>query len=212
MDRIKKMINKNKNAFLFVLVILFFFLLGKIHDLAPSIFMISAIVVGLAYSLFTTYNYRKRKLKYVVFPSVNDSNSEFTFFFFGSALLLGAAFFYCMDYMTSIWLYVVGVVIVLLFFNGFYRMAQGFLNIKSGVLRAYGLEEEIKVDEINYIEIHHNRILLKAVNGKTWLASNIKIDKIASQEIENYLSKNLVKQPVTIVNQLGGITNRNSSI
>ncbi|WP_128353350.1 hypothetical protein [Pedobacter chitinilyticus] len=162
------------------------------------------MLVGLAYSLLTSYNYRRGKLEYVVFPVYNDDHSQFQSFFFSGALLVGLVIAYYADYTTVFWSCVCLFIILLLFFSALFNMPGGFLKVKSNRMSLYGVPETIEMEEINAIDIYHDRIVVHGLKGKIWLASNIKIDHVYAEKIASYLSTNLVNYPVNINNQLIG--------
>ncbi len=203
-DRVKLLVNKYPQVFWFVVWILFYILLSKVHELASTIFLVIAMLVGLAYSLLTSYNYRRGKLEYVVFPVYNDDHSQFQSFFFSGALLVGLVIAYYADYTTVFWSCVCLFIILLLFFSALFNMPGGFLKVKSNRMSLYGVPETIEMEEINAIDIYHDRIVVHGLKGKIWLASNIKIDHVYAEKIASYLSTNLVNYPVNINNQLIG--------
>lgn len=203
-DRVKLLVNKYPQVFWFVVWILFYILLSKVHELASTIFLVIAMLVGLTYSLLTSYNYRRGRLKYVVFPIYNDDHSQFQSFFFSSALLVGLVIFYYVGYTNVFWSCVCLFIILLLFFSALFNMPGGFLKVKSNRMSLYGVPETIEMEEINAIDIYHDRIVVHGLKGKIWLASNIKIDHVYAEKIASYLSTNLVNYPVNINNQLIG--------
>ncbi|WP_343530603.1 hypothetical protein [Pedobacter sp.] len=204
MNKVKLLIEKYPKAFGFVVWILFYFLLSKVHELASTIFMVLATLVGLAYSLLTSYNYRRGKLGYVVFPAYNDDHSQFQSFFFSGALLVGLVIAYYAGYTTVFWSCACLFIILLLFFSALFNMPEGFLKVKSNKITLYGVPEAIEIEEINDIDVYHDRIVVRSQRGKIWLASNLKIDQAYAEKIASYLSTNLINHSVNINNQVIG--------
>lgn len=204
MDKVKLLIKKYPKAVGFVFWILFYFLLSRVHELASTIFMVIATLVGLAYSLLTSYNYRRGKLEYVVFPVYNDDHSQFQSFFFSGALSVGLVIAYYAGYTNVFWSCACLFIILLLFFSALFNMPEGFLKLKSNKMSLYGVQETIEIEEINAIDVYHDRIVVHGLKGKIWLASNIKIDQAYAEKIASYLSANLVNHPVNINNQVIG--------
>jgi|GEM_PF-4602744 len=204
MDKVKLLIKKYPKAFGFVFWILLYFLLSRVHELASTIFMVIATLVGLACSLLTSYNYRQGRLKYVVFPVYNDDHSQFQSFFFSGALLVGLVIAYYAGYTTVFWSCVCLFIILLLFFSALFNMPEGFLKITENGIGLYGVQETIEVEEVSAIDIYHDRIVVRSLKGKIWLASNIKIDQTYAEKIASYLSANLVNHPININNQVIG--------
>lgn len=152
------------------------------------------------------------KLKYVVFAAYNDDYSRFYSLFFSVAVLLVIGFSHYLNFLSIVWFSVGVLVALLLLANGFYAMPGGFLKIKSATLRLSGLAEAVAIEYIASIDIYHNRIVIKGLNGKVWLASNLKINELASKEIINYLSASLIGQAVAVTNHLEGSLTRQSKI
>ena len=203
MDLFRKFLVRYDKAFWFILWVFSFFILRKIHELAALIALITLVVLGLVYSLYTTYRYRKGKLNYIVFNSYNDDYAGFEAFLFGILVMIGASLMLYFDYIAMP-LFVVGLLVgTLLFSNYYYSMPSGFLKFKSGVLKLYGVTGAIEVENIKSIEIYANRIAVRGLNGKTWLASSIKIDEIKAEEIIEFLTNKLVGYPVEISSKVG---------
>ena len=204
MNNVKLLIDKYPQLFWFVAWILFYILLSRVHELASTIFMVIAMLVGLFYSLLTSYNYRRGRLKHVVFPVYNDDHSQFQSFFFSGALLIGLVIFHYVGYTNIFWSCVCLFIILLLFFSAIFNMPGGFLKVRSNKMSLYGVPETIEVEEVSAIDIYHDRIVVHGLKGKIWLSSSIKIDQTYAEKIVGYLSANLINHSVNINNQVIG--------
>ncbi|RZJ79882.1 MAG: hypothetical protein EOO47_09405 [Flavobacterium sp.] len=202
MDILRNFFIKYEKALGFVICIFLFLILRKIHELAAPIVLVALIVFGLLYSIFTTYRYRIGKLNYIVFKTYNDDYAGFEALFFSLTLLIGGGLMSYFDYIETVWFSMAFLVAMLLFVNSRYSMPSGFLKFKKGLLKLYGVNKVMEIENIKSIDIYNNRIVIKSMDEKVWLSSNLKIEESKAEEIICSLTDKLAGYPIKITNQV----------
>jgi hypothetical protein len=156
----------------------------------------------LLYNLYSKFQYRKGKVNYILFPTVNDQYSKLT------SIILGLLI--CVLSITGIFwtdefkLYgAVGILVGLLMFcNGIFDLPKGILKIEGNEMSIAGADGKIDIRQVKELNIYNDRIIVTNIYNESQRLGNLEIDVVSAQLINNYILNNKKENDLKTINNV----------
>lgn len=176
--------------------------ISTINNPIVSILFLGLWIGYLLYSLYSKFLYRKGKVNYILFPTVNDQYSKITSVILG--LIICALSIAGVIWTESFKLYGgAGVLVgVLMFCNGIFDLPKGMLEIKGNYMNIAGANEKIDIRQIKEVSIYKDRIVVTNIYNENQRFGNLEIDEISAKNSIDYIMRNSKENDLKILNNV----------